>query len=233
MPLLHVAFGTFGGWIGYTIWRPVQTDGPADPTQRTRKAGAAARRGPRIAGRVAWFRVLLGAVVAAAGYMTAAAVFSFLIDFSAGRLSSDGWWQDRVVTWEIQALAVLLGGAVAGFNTSNGLKQGLCVGLPGLGFPDGLLFGFSRTTPEVTVLTVAGCFCLCASAAGSAASVPAGHGLQISPAGGAVVAVRPPVCSWHRRLACGRRRPACARRPIHINPSRRLSLPTLLHGAIR
>ena len=101
VPRSTSAFGTFGGWMGYTIWRPVQTDGPARPAQPVCKAGVARRR-QLLTGRVAWFRVLLGAVVAAAGYMTAAAVFNFLIDFSAGRLTSDGWWQDRVVTWEIQ-----------------------------------------------------------------------------------------------------------------------------------
>ena len=74
VPLLHIAFGTFGGSVGYTIWRPVQTDGPARPAQPARKAGVARRR-PLFNGRVAWFRVVLGAVVAAAGYMTAAAVF--------------------------------------------------------------------------------------------------------------------------------------------------------------
>ena len=122
----------------------------------------AARRGPLFAGRVAWFRVLLGAVVAAAGYMTAAAVFAFLIDFSAGRLTSDGWWQDRVVTWEIQALAVFIGGAVAGYNTANGLKQGLFVGLLASIFLMVVLFEFSRVTPEIAALTEFGCFCLCA-----------------------------------------------------------------------
>ncbi len=110
---------------------------------------------------MAWFRVLLGAVVAAAGYMTAAAVFNFLIDFSAGRLTSDGWWQDRVVTWEIQALAVLIGGAVAGYNTASGLKQGLFVGLLASFFLMVVLFQFNRATPEIAALTVAACFCLC------------------------------------------------------------------------
>ncbi len=33
VPLLHIAVGTFGGWIGYTIWRPVQIDGPTQPAQ--------------------------------------------------------------------------------------------------------------------------------------------------------------------------------------------------------
>ena len=58
-------------------------------------------------------------------------------------MTSDGWWQDRVVTWEIQALAVLIGGAVAGYNTANGLKQGLYVGLLASAFLMVVLFNFS------------------------------------------------------------------------------------------
>ena len=91
----------------------------------------------------------------------AAVVFNFIIDFSAGKLASDGFWQDRVVTWEIQALAILVGGAVAGYNTSNGLKQGLFVGLLASVFLTAVLFGFSRIAPETATLTVFGCFCLC------------------------------------------------------------------------
>ncbi len=162
VPLLHVAFGTVGGWVGYTIWRPVQAEAAPDPAPRTRKPGVAPLRRPVLAGRIAWFRVLLGAVVAAAGYMTATAVFAFLIEFSAGRLTSDGWWQDRVVTWEIQALAVFIGGAVAGYNTPNGLKQGLCVAVPASVFLAVLLTGYTHTPPEVASLTVGGCFGLCA-----------------------------------------------------------------------
>jgi hypothetical protein len=161
VPLLHIVFGTLGGWIGYTVWRPVGTDLPGDPNRPVRKPGVAARRPPPLGGRVAWFRVLLGAAAAAAGYMTAAALFAFLIDFSAGRLSSDGFWQDRVVTWEIQALAVLLGGGVAGYNTPNGLKQGLWVGFLASVFLMVVLFGFGRVTPELAALAVVACFCLC------------------------------------------------------------------------
>ena len=161
VPLVHIVFGTLGGWIGFTIWRPARPDAPADSGKAVRKAGVAATRRPLLAGRVAWFRVALGAVVAAAGYLTAAAVYNFLIDFSAGRLSSDGFWQDRVATWEIQALAILVGGAVAGYNTPNGSKQGACVGLLSAMFLMADLFGFNRATPEVAALTVVGCFCLC------------------------------------------------------------------------
>jgi len=161
VPLVHIAFGTLGGWIGFTVWRPLRPDAPRDDGKPVRKAGVAPRR-PLLAGRVAWFRVALGGVVAAAGYLTAAAIFNFLLDFSNGRLTSDGFWQDRVVTWEIQALAILIGGAVAGYNTANGLKQGACVGLLTSMALMVFLFNINRrTTPEVAALTVVGCFCLC------------------------------------------------------------------------
>ena len=140
VPLVHLVFGTLGGWIGFTIWRPVQPTTVGGPSEATRKPGVAKRNAPLFAGRVAWFRVALGAVFVAAGYSLAAVVFNFIIDFSAGKLASDGFWQDRVVTWEIQALAILVGGAVAGYNTSNGLKQGLCVGLLASAFLAAVLF---------------------------------------------------------------------------------------------
>ena len=134
--------------------------GPAGAA--VRKPGVAARRAPLFAGRVAWFRVLLGAVVAAAGYMTAAAVFNFLIDFSAGRLTSDGWWQDRVVTWEIQALAVLIGGGRGGLQHGQRPQTGPVRRLAGLGIPDGRAVRTSaalrRKSPSLTEF---GCFCLC------------------------------------------------------------------------
>jgi hypothetical protein len=127
-----------------------------------RKAGVARPRAPLFAGRVAWFRVALGAAFVAAGYLTAAMIFNFIIDFSAGQLASDGFWQDRIVTWEIQALAVLVGGGLAGYNTANGLKQGVCVGLLASGLLTAMLFGFGRMAPETAALTVIGCFGLCA-----------------------------------------------------------------------
>ena len=161
VPMVHIVFGTLGGWIGYSIWRPVQPTKVGDSSAAVRKPGVAKRRAPLFAGRVAWFRVALGAVFVAAGYLTAAMVFNFIIDFSAGKLASDGLWQDRVVTWEIQALAVLVGGGVAGYNTANGFKQGLCVGLLASIFLAALQFGFSRVAPETAALTVFGCFLLC------------------------------------------------------------------------
>jgi hypothetical protein len=161
VPLVHVVFGALGGWIGASIWKPVRPTLAPKATRLVRKLGVARPRAPLFAGRVAWFRVALGAVFAAAGYMTATMIFNFIIDFSSGKLASDGFWQDRVVTWEIQALAVLVGGGLAGYNTPNGLKQGMFVGLAASILLMCILFGLSRMTPEQAVLTVVVCFCLC------------------------------------------------------------------------
>jgi DNA-directed RNA polymerase subunit RPC12/RpoP len=161
VPMVHVAFGALGGWIGYSIWKPVRPTLAPKATGLVRKMGVARPRAPLFAGRVAWFRVALGAVFAAAGYMTATMIFNFIIDFSSGKLASDGFWQDRVVTWEIQALVVLIGGGLAGCNTANGLKQGMYVGLAASVLLTAVLFGVSRMTPEQMALTVVGCFSLC------------------------------------------------------------------------
>jgi len=161
VPLVHIAFGALGGWIGYSIWKPVRPTLAQRATRLVRKQGVARLKAPLFAGRVAWFRVALGAVFAAAGYMTAAMLFNFIIDVSSGKLASDGFWQDRIVTWEIQALVVLVGGGVAGYNTANGLKQGMFVGLAASILLMCILVGLSRTRPDQAVLTVVGCFCLC------------------------------------------------------------------------
>jgi hypothetical protein len=161
VPLVHIAVGTVGGWIGYTVWQPVRLSSPIDPSRPARKAGVAPRKGPVLAGHIVWFRVALGAVVAAAGYLTAAALYSFIIDFSAGKLTSDGFWQDRLATWEIQSLAVMLGGAVAGYNTRNGLTHGMCVGGLTSGFLLVALLGFARVAPEAAAVAATACLCLC------------------------------------------------------------------------
>jgi hypothetical protein len=158
-PLLHAAFGALGGWVGRAFWRP-----PAEPkapgSGPARKPGVARRRGPVLTGPVAWLRVALGSAVAVAGCLSAATLFNFLLDASAGKLSTTSVWQDRVIIWEIQALAVLVGSAAAGYNTPNGLKQGLFVGATVGVVLMGLQLALNRATPEVATLTVAAAFVL-------------------------------------------------------------------------
>jgi hypothetical protein len=123
----HTIFGLLGGWIGYAIWRPIPI--PALPVNVSVQKGARARwRKPIFAGSVAWVRVAIGALLAIAGTLSASLVFQKVLEVSGGSLSTADEIQDRFITWEIKALAVLFGGALAGASTHNGLKQGLYVG---------------------------------------------------------------------------------------------------------
>jgi hypothetical protein len=159
-PLLHVCVGALGGWIGQTIWQP-PAEALAHPNAQTgRKAGAVRRRAPLFAGRVAWFRVAVGIAVVVVGYLSAGAVFNFLLDFGAGKLSTESIWQDRVIIGEIQAIAVLLGSSAAGYNTANGLKQGLFVGAGAGTILMAALLSANRVTPEFAAVTVVAAFIL-------------------------------------------------------------------------
>jgi hypothetical protein len=127
MPLLQVVCGAAGGWMGSVLWKPLPA--PGRPTDATRKRGTARRRLPLFAGPVAWVRVVSGVALAVAGALWAKFLFELMLDASGGKLSTSDAMEDRIVIWEIKAFALLLGGALAGATTSNGLKQGLCVGL--------------------------------------------------------------------------------------------------------
>jgi hypothetical protein len=127
-PLLHTAVGAVGGWVGCIVWKPLPSAAPGG-SRLVRKLKVAGRKVSLFAGRVAWFRVAAGAALAVVGSLSATLVLELVAKASEGRLATAGDLTDRVVTWEIKALAVLIGGALAGSNTPNGLKQGLFVGL--------------------------------------------------------------------------------------------------------
>jgi hypothetical protein len=125
-PLLHAAIGAVGGAAGGLIWKPLP---PADEPAVVR-----ARKPPRprvspFAGRVAWVRVLVGTGLAVAGSLCATLILDKMLDLSAGHLGTTNELQDWLITLEIKALAVLVGGGLAGATTLNGAKQGLFVGL--------------------------------------------------------------------------------------------------------
>lgn len=126
-PLLQAGCGCLGAWIGALIWKPQAL--PVLPGQAARKAAVARKSPPLLAGPVAWFRVSLGALLVVAGNFWAEFLFETALRASAGKLETTSYLQDKIFTWEIRALAVLFGAAVAGATTRNGIKQGLCVGL--------------------------------------------------------------------------------------------------------
>jgi hypothetical protein len=128
-PLIHMAFGAAGGWVGCSIWKPLPLPAAPGASRPVRKAEPARRQRPLFSGRIAWLRVLLGSALAVAGSLSATLVFETVLKYSGDRLSASTELQDWLVTWEIRALALLAGGALAGSTTSNGPKQGLCVGM--------------------------------------------------------------------------------------------------------
>jgi hypothetical protein len=127
-PLLQAMMGAMGGWFGASVWKPLsETNFVQTPLPRPRRF-LPRKRNP-FSGPVAWVRVAVGVILAVAGTLTATLVFEKILDISHGTLATTDELQDRLITLEIKALALLLGGALAGATTRNGLKQGFCVGL--------------------------------------------------------------------------------------------------------
>jgi hypothetical protein len=141
LPVLQIAFGTAGGFIGNRIWKPIEPlqTLPADEGS----IGAAAPRAPAdiavpaaklpkvspLAGPINWFRVAGGTFVAVLGTYSAPPIFKAILNASADIPPLDTQRQAMFLTWEISVLAILIGGSWAGSNSSNGLKQGLVVGV--------------------------------------------------------------------------------------------------------
>lgn len=127
-PLLQAVIGAMGGWIGCVLWKPLPSATTVD-TPRPRLRAFLRPNMDLFSGPVAWVRVAVGAILAVAGTLMATVVFERILDMSHGSLGTADELQDRLITMEIKALALVFGGALAGATTRNGLKQGLCVGL--------------------------------------------------------------------------------------------------------
>src|SRR5262249_57724680 len=74
-------------------------------------------------------RVGVGAGGAVGGTIWAGSILDMVNRVSEFRLAPGSALQAQLVTWEITALAILAGSALAGATTRNGCKQGLAVGV--------------------------------------------------------------------------------------------------------
>jgi hypothetical protein len=155
-PLVHAAFGAVGGWIGCLVWKPLPTATGPGASKLVRKlgGGGAKRRAALFAGEVAWFRILVGTAVAVAGTLSADKILDLVEEVSGGKFATITELQDQIVTWEIKALALLVGGFLAGSTKSNGLKQGLCVGIAAGSVLVGIPLGANRGTPLFLAATL-------------------------------------------------------------------------------
>jgi hypothetical protein len=155
-PLLQAVFGAVGGCLGSSIWRPariVEDPRKADvakpkaaPPQKTTRA--------RFTGPVSWIRVLVGTALAVAGSLYATTLLRMVMNASDGKLGVDTLLQADLITWEIKAIAMVVGAVIAGSGRDNGLKQGLFVGLLVGVIQLGIFFGTGAGTLESSILTV-------------------------------------------------------------------------------
>jgi hypothetical protein len=163
-PLVHGAFGALGGLIGCLVWKPLPAAGGPGASKLVRKLGGGGnkRKVPLFAGKVAWIRVILGTAIAVAGTLSATVILNLVEEVSQGKLSTKSDFQDEIVTWEVKALALVVGGLLAGSTRNNGLKQGLLVGIAAGAILVGIPLGANRGSPPILAATMIGAvgFCL-------------------------------------------------------------------------
>lgn len=166
LPLMHMMLGALGGQIGAVIWRPTPRlpalDGTTTPTPAVPEQSLFSihlLNGPTYLGRIC-----VGIVIVVVGAGWSNAILQSMLDLSQGTLAISSHLQAKLVSWEIAALAALLGAGYAGANTFNGLKQGLLVGIAGaiivgmiqFGSPKVILDTVLLTCGSILLLTVAG-----------------------------------------------------------------------------
>ncbi len=128
-PFVQIVFGATASLISSFIWKPLAVATlPESPSRMAKKLGV---KRPRVlkllGGQVSWVRVALGGVVGVAGCLGAPAMQKWILNNDV--LAFDLSVEETVLLWEMRALAMLLGGMLAGVGTSNGLKQGLITGI--------------------------------------------------------------------------------------------------------
>jgi hypothetical protein len=155
-PLLHLAFGAFGGLIGTLIWKPPPSlpvpDGPADK----RPVALPAPNWTFLSGPVYMGRVTLGVCIVVAGVVWSNAILAWVLNASQGTLGIKTHLQTQLIGWEVCALATLFGAGLAGSNTFNGFKQGLCVGVGASLILAGVHLSNQKVTFETTIFTILG-----------------------------------------------------------------------------
>jgi hypothetical protein len=156
-PVVQAACGALCGWLGSTYWKPIPI-APLHVPVVKRKRGLIRSNLHVLRGPVAWFRVAAGVLLAVAGTVTATFLFDMVLDASQGALGTTDGLQDQLITMEIKALSLFLGGALAGSSTRNGLKQGLLVGLLTCVILIGIEMHFVAKWAQVALLTLLSAF---------------------------------------------------------------------------
>lgn len=127
-PLIHAAIGAFGGVIGSWIWKPMFV-GSLGTSRRPSLSAVSAPFFELTQARIHWFRILAGCVIAILGHVWADSLLHMVLKTAEGHMTLRASVQHTILTLEISALAVFIGGAFAGATTWHGSAQGAWVGL--------------------------------------------------------------------------------------------------------
>jgi hypothetical protein len=162
-PALQAAIGAVGGLAGSMIWRPLPSLRAPVALQSPSPAPVIPIRARRsaLAGPLAWGRVLTGITLTVGCVVWVDVIREFVLEASEGKLRIDTHLEAELVTWEISALAMLAGGALAGATTRNGIKQGLAVGIGSGVVLLGIRLANNQSLPQLLILTLASTVALC------------------------------------------------------------------------
>lgn len=153
-PILHMAFGALGGLLGRQIWKPTPSF-ELHPTEEAKVRPVRIANAPHLlSGKVHMPRAFVGMIVVVAGLVWSNAIMEWLLDASQGTLTIRTHLQAKLLSWEISALAILVGAGLAGACTANGFKQGLLVGIGASLIFLGIQLGDPKAVLETTVFMI-------------------------------------------------------------------------------
>lgn len=132
-PLVLGLVGALAGAVGTWVWAAApEFDMPLPALKALSSVRLLGGDRPSGARRpTAWLRVLLGAAVMVAGVGLVEQARGRAEKATGGFLRAETRGQAKFLSWQMAALAVLAGGAVAGANTGAGLRHGILAGVLG------------------------------------------------------------------------------------------------------
>lgn len=129
-PVVHAALGAIGASVGGRIWQPAP-ELPFLPMAGEPASDMLSIVLPERSEIVEiepfpWTRILLGTFVAAGGSFASRWIRDFVVMAGGG---TGHEMQSTLITWEIAAVAQIIGGIIAGSNSQNGAVYGFWTGL--------------------------------------------------------------------------------------------------------
>lgn len=129
-PIVHAALGAIGASVGGRIWQPApglpDIADPGEPESDLLSIVLPEQAELVEIEPFPWARILFGTIVAVGGTFAARWIRDFVVMAGGG---TGHEMQSNFITWEISAVAQIVGGIIAGSNSRNGAVYGFWTGL--------------------------------------------------------------------------------------------------------